>query len=455
MLELFRSRRRAIVWFVEASLLAMLVLAVAGVTVGWDRAIDREHVMRAVVIALVVQGSLYYHGLYGPAPIRGMGTLFSTVMRALALAGAFLWLLFRFLPEGGGARFWAYGLALGGAALVLPAWRTALARVAESARFRCTALVLGSGPLAHACVDAMRNYDAGLVYAGRLVPDGDPTRAEPDVLGTISDLTRIARERNIRHIVVGYTDRRHQFPADELISLKFQGVEIEEGVDFYERVTGQIFVRELRPSQIIFAHGFHVARRTLFLKRALDVFCATVGLVLAAPIMILTAIAIRLDSRGPIFYSQERSGAFGRPFMIYKFRSMRVDAEADGKARWATEDDPRITRVGRFIRKTRIDELPQLWNVLVGEMSLVGPRPERPVFNAQLEKEIPYFKQRLYVKPGLTGYAQVRCRYGASTEDQLEKLQYDLFYIKTFSLWFDLSIMLDTVKVVLCRIGAR
>jgi lipopolysaccharide/colanic/teichoic acid biosynthesis glycosyltransferase len=170
--------------------------------------------------------------------------------------------------------------------------------------------------------------------------------------------------------------------------------------------------------------------------------------------MLLTVIAIKLDSRGPVLYKQVRAGEFGTLFTILKFRSMKTDAEKGG-AQFARENDDRVTRVGRFIRKTRLDELPQLWNVLKGEMSMVGPRPERPVFIEQLEQQVPFFKQRLYVKPGLTGHAQVRCRYGASAEDMLEKLQYDLYYIKSYSVLFDLSIILDTVKVVLLRIGAR
>jgi exopolysaccharide biosynthesis polyprenyl glycosylphosphotransferase len=213
-------------------------------------------------------------------------------------------------------------------------------------------------------------------------------------------------------------------------------------------------VRELKPSQLIFADGFTVRPRTRRLKRLLDLVIAAFGLVLAAPIMLLTAVAIALDSPGPILFRQVRAGELGRPFTLYKFRSMRIDAEQLG-AQFAQENDPRVTRVGRFIRKTRLDELPQLWNVLKGEMSMVGPRPERPVFIEQLEQQVPYFKQRLYVKPGVTGHAQVRCRYGATAEDHLEKLQYDLYYIKSYSVMFDLSIMLDTVKVVLLRIGAR
>jgi exopolysaccharide biosynthesis polyprenyl glycosylphosphotransferase len=197
-----------------------------------------------------------------------------------------------------------------------------------------------------------------------------------------------------------------------------------------------------------------VRRRTLVAKRVFDVLCASLGLVLSLPLLAATAIAVKLDSPGPVLYSQVRAGAFGRTFKIHKLRSMRTDAEKHG-AVWAAEDDPRVTRVGRVIRKLRLDELPQLWNVLVGEMSMVGPRPERPELLAHLEHEIPFFRQRLCVKPGITGHAQVRCRYGASIEDALEKLQYDLYYMKRMSLWFDLSILLDTVKVVLLRIGAR
>jgi sugar transferase (PEP-CTERM system associated) len=453
MLELFRSRRRAIVWFVEASLLAMLVLAATAITVGWSRALDGEQMLRAAAIALVVQASLYYHGLYDLAPVRGALALFRTVFSALVVAGLALWALFLLA---GDRRFFGYACALAGAALLLPAWRMGLQRVAGLPRFRQPTLVLGAGPLAQACVDLVRGpYDTGLVLAGRLVPAGDAAAGHPDVLGTMADLPQVVAERGIRHIVVACAERRGQFPLDALLELKFRGVEIEEGINFYERIAGKLFVRELRPSQLIFADGFHVGRATLVKKRVLDVVLASVGLVLSAPLMLLTAIAIKLDSRGPILYAQERCGAFGQRFTIFKFRSMRVDAEADGRARWAAERDPRVTRVGRFIRKSRLDELPQLWNVLLGEMSLVGPRPERPVFVEELEKQIPYFHQRLFVKPGVTGYAQVRCRYGASTEDQLEKLQYDLFYIKSLSLWFDLSILFDTVKVVLLRIGSR
>jgi sugar transferase (PEP-CTERM system associated) len=453
MLELFRSPRRAVVWFVEASLLALLVMCAAGVRLGWSNAVAGEHFLKAIAISVVAQGSLYYHGLYGPEA-RRPSAMFFTTLRALGVAAALLWATFYLLPSAQIAEG-VFMVALAAAALVLPAWRTAFERVSNSDSFSRPTIVLGAGQLAHACVELIQKEShLGLRFSGVLVRDPEEEARERDVIGLYADLKRVVRERRVGQIIVAYSDRRGSLPVQELLDLKFSGVDIEEGIDFYERVTGKIYVRELKPSQLIFAHGFQIRRGTLLVKRGFDACCAALGLLLATPLMLLTAIAIKLDSPGPILYSQIRAGAFGREFRIFKFRSMRTDAEKNG-AVWAQEDDPRVTRVGSFIRKTRLDELPQLWNVLVGDMSMVGPRPERPVFIEKLNHEIPFFRQRLYVKPGLTGHAQVRCRYGASTEDALEKLQYDLFYIKTFSVWFDLSILIDTVKVVLLRIGAR
>ncbi|AUX22747.1 sugar transferase [Sorangium cellulosum] len=453
MLELFRSPRRTMVWFVEASLLSLLVCCAPGVLVGWEHALDGERFGRTLSISLVAQASLYYHGLYGPEPPRARA-LFLTMFRALGVAAAVLWLAFWIVPDaqmGDGVVL----MSLGAAALVLPAWRAVCHRVLQSESFSRLAVVLGAGELARSCARIIRKDGdvLGLRFAGRLVRDDEPID-EPDVAGRYRDLRRLVEQRGVSAVIVATADRRAALPIEELLELKLRGVEIEEGIELYERVTGKIFVRELKPSQIIFSHGFSVRRRTLVAKRAFDVVCATVGLLLGLPLMALTAVAVKLDSSGPALYSQIRTGAFGKPFRIHKFRSMRTDAEKNG-AVWAMENDPRVTRVGRFIRKTRLDELPQLWNVLVGEMSMVGPRPERPEFIDALEKQIPFFRQRLCVKPGVTGHAQVRCRYGASAEDALEKLQYDLYYMKSFSIWFDISILIDTVKVVLWRIGAR
>jgi sugar transferase (PEP-CTERM system associated) len=441
------------VWFVEASLLSLLVCCAPGVLVGWEHALDGERFGRTLSISLVAQASLYYHGLYGPEPPRARA-LFLTMFRALGVAAAVLWLAFWIVPDaqmGDGVVL----MSLGAAALVLPAWRAVCHRVLQSESFSRLAVVLGAGELARSCARIIRKDGdvLGLRFAGRLVRDDEPID-EPDVAGRYRDLRRLVEQRGVSAVIVATADRRAALPIEELLELKLRGVEIEEGIELYERVTGKIFVRELKPSQIIFSHGFSVRRRTLVAKRAFDVVCATVGLLLGLPLMALTAVAVKLDSSGPALYSQIRTGAFGKPFRIHKFRSMRTDAEKNG-AVWAMENDPRVTRVGRFIRKTRLDELPQLWNVLVGEMSMVGPRPERPEFIDALEKQIPFFRQRLCVKPGVTGHAQVRCRYGASAEDALEKLQYDLYYMKSFSIWFDISILIDTVKVVLWRIGAR
>jgi len=220
-------------------------------------------------------------------------------------------------------------------------------------------------------------------------------------------------------------------------------------------LTGKILLDDLKPSWLIFSDGFRASRITRVLKRMLDLSLSMIGFMLAAPLMALTALAIRLDSPGSVLYSQARVGENGRVFTVYKFRSMRTDAERAGQAVWARDKDDRVTRVGRFIRTTRLDELPQLWNVMRGDMSFVGPRPERPFFVEQLAREIPFYVQRHAVKPGVTGWAQVKYQYGSSIEDAMEKLRYDLYYIKHMSVFFDLTIVLDTVKVVLFGKGAK
>jgi sugar transferase (PEP-CTERM system associated) len=231
-------------------------------------------------------------------------------------------------------------------------------------------------------------------------------------------------------------------------------VRVEDAATTYERITGKILVDDLKPSWLVFSDGFNASRVTRVVKRLFDLACAVAAFVVAAPLMLLTALAIRLDSPGPIFYCQERVGESGRRFTLCKFRSMRIDAE-QGTPVWAADKDDRVTRVGRFIRLTRLDELPQLWNVLRGDMSFVGPRPERPFFVDQLAETIPLYMARHAVKPGITGWAQVKYRYGASVEDALEKLRYDLYYIKHLSLVFDLTILIDTVKVIVSGKGAK
>ena len=275
----------------------------------------------------------------------------------------------------------------------------------------------------------------------------------PRVIGTPRDIVRLVREHGVNRIIVGLADRRGRLPIEELLEAKLQGVRIEEPETMYERLTGKIMLDELKPSWLIFSDGFRARRVTRAVKRGIDVALALVGLALAAPLMILTGLAVRLDSPGPILYAQERVGEHGRVFTLYKFRSMRADAERGTPDVGRATRDDRVTRVGRFIRLTRLDEMPQLWNVLRGDMSFVGPRPERPFFVEQLAEAIPFYRQRHAVKPGVTGWAQVKYRYGASIEDAREKLRYDLYYIKHMSIIFDLTIVFDTIKVILVEEG--
>jgi sugar transferase (PEP-CTERM system associated) len=274
------------------------------------------------------------------------------------------------------------------------------------------------------------------------------------VLGTAADLPRLIVEHEIDRIVVSLTDCRGRLPMRELLQAKLAGIRVEDAATTYERITGKILTEGLKPSSLIFSDGFRVSGRTRFVKRLLDVLLAGVGLVVAAPLMILTALAIQIESGGPVLYRQERVGENGRLFTLFKFRSMRTDAE-NGLPLWAKENDDRVTAVGRLIRLSRIDELPQLWNVLRGDMSFVGPRPERPYFVQRLVQAVPFYVERHAVKPGVTGWAQVKYRYGASIEDAIEKLRYDLYYIKHLSIAFDLTIVIDTVKVILSGKGAK
>ena len=254
-------------------------------------------------------------------------------------------------------------------------------------------------------------------------------------------------------VAVALEDRRGNLPTDELLSCRLAGIEVREREALYEQVTGKLAVEAMRPSYLIFNEGFSRSQRSDLAKRSADIALALLILLLTWPLMLLTALLVRLDSKGPALFSQERVGLNGQRFTLYKFRSMRTDAEKATGPVWAQKDDPRITRSGRFIRKTRLDELPQLFNVLWGHMSLVGPRPERQVFCDDLAHQIPYYNQRHIVKPGLTGWAQINYPYGNTVQDALQKLQYDLFYIKNQSFLFDLSILFQTIKTVVLRKG--
>jgi sugar transferase (PEP-CTERM system associated) len=290
--------------------------------------------------------------------------------------------------------------------------------------------------------------------------DPDPARVgtailNPGVIGTIEDIPSIVRAKKVDRVVVSLVDARGKLPVDKLLEMKLDGVTFDHLASVYEQYTGKIAVENLRPSWLIFSSGFKKSRLLSMSKRLLDVVAAAVGLMLALPLMLLIAVAIRLTSNGPVLYHQRRVGRHGRIFVVHKFRSMRTDAEAESGPVWAARDgDTRVTRLGAVLRRSRLDEMPQFWNVLRGDMSFVGPRPERPEFVSGLTQQIPFYGQRHVVRPGLTGWAQVRYTYGATVEDALQKLQYDLYYIKNLSIALDLFIIFSTVKTVLLRKGA-
>jgi sugar transferase (PEP-CTERM system associated) len=274
-------------------------------------------------------------------------------------------------------------------------------------------------------------------------------------LGSMESLREIVAATRPARIVVGMIERRNRLPVADLLELRFSGNIVEEAATAYERICARVPVRELRPSQLIYSGDTVRLRHALMYQEIINFAVAIAGLIVAAPLMLLTAAAVRLTSRGPVLYRQLRVGMGGKPFTLLKFRSMGTDAEAKTGAVWATKDDPRVTPVGRFIRNTRLDELPQLFNVLKGEMSIVGPRPERPEFVKTLVEQIPYYRQRHAVRPGITGWAQINYKYGETLEDTIVKLEYDLYYIKHISLGLDLYIIFHTLKAMLLSRGAQ
>lgn len=317
-------------------------------------------------------------------------------------------------------------------------------------------LILGTGPLAGRMGDLIPVTDGNYVLSGYVSCSNEPAHVPAEtILETRGKLYETVRREKADKIVVSLSERRGVFPLREIMNCKLSGIEVVDAPSFYEQMTGKLLLENITPSWFIFSEGFRITTLSRIFKRMVDVLCSAAGILLALPFLPLVVLAIKLDSTGPVFFRQVRVGERERNFVLYKFRTMREDAEKGTGAVWAQEKDPRVTRVGDFFRKSRIDELPQLFNVIRGDMSLVGPRPERPEFVENLKKVIPYYSERHFVKPGVTGWAQVRYPYGASVEDALEKLRYDLYYIKNLSLFLDTLIILETVKVVLFRRGGR
>jgi sugar transferase (PEP-CTERM system associated) len=410
-------------------------------------------------IALVTglcQVCFYYNDLYDLTVVHSSRELLIRLLQAAGAASILIALLYLVVPSLAiGDGIFVSSLVIFLVAIV--AWRLLFNRLAYASQLEERVLIVGSGPTARMVARQINSqHDFGYRVVGFIddQPDGHGL-LNPAAIGAPEEIPRIVEDQDVDRIVVALSDRRGRLPIAELLQAKLSGTYVEDATTLYERLTGKILIDDLKPSWLIFSDGFVISRWTRFVKRLFDLLLASVGFVLAAPFTLLTALAVYLDSEGPILYCQERVGEHGRLFTVYKFRSMRVDAEKSGTPVWAQAGDDRVTRVGRVIRLTRLDELPQLWNVLRGDMSFVGPRPERPYFVEQLSREIPFYQQRHAVKPGVTGWAQIKYQYGSSVEDAMEKLRYDLYYIKHLSVAFDLSIVFDTVKVILFGKGAK
>ena len=337
--------------------------------------------------------------------------------------------------------------------------RAAFSRMMDESILKRRVVVYGVGQRTTAISGLRRRSDRrGFEIVGYVQPDGESIAVPPErVLDASEGILTLSTRLDVQEIVVAMEDRRRGFPILGLLECRLAGIEVTELLTFLERETGRVRIDVLNPSWMIFGEGFRRDPVRLFSSRALDLVASALLLILSLPFMLITMVAIKLEDgwRAPVFYGQARVGLAGQPFKVLKFRSMRTDAEREGQAQWAQKSDPRVTRVGAVIRKLRIDELPQILNVLSGQMSFVGPRPERPQFVAELAQKIPYYVQRHCVKPGITGWAQLCYPYGSSEEDALEKLQYDLYYIKNNTLLFDLAILVQTAEVVFMGKGAR
>jgi sugar transferase (PEP-CTERM system associated) len=443
------------------------VLIVAAVCLGamirlgwgaWDLMFVNGDILKALLIAGVCQISLYYADLYELRVVSDRRELFIGVVQALSATSFLLAAIYFWFPRlviGGGVFVVSSSLVL----IAVAAWRIVFEWLTRQVAPRERLLLVGTGPAAVTLAKELfqRRQELGVEIVGFVDPD--PARVgapliNPGVIGTIEDIPAIVRARGVDRVVVSLADARGKLPMDKLLEMKLDGVTFDHLASVYEELTGKIAVENLRPSWLIFSSGFRKSRLLRSGKRLVDLLSATLGLLIASPLMGAVAAAVRLTSAGTIVYRQQRVGQHGRVFTVYKFRSMRSDAEVVTGAVWARKNDDRVTPIGRFLRRTRLDELPQLWNVLIGDMSLVGPRPERPEFVKQLTQQIPFYGQRHVIRPGLTGWAQVRYTYGSSVEDALEKLQYDLFYIKNLTISLDLFIIVSTLKTVLLRRGA-
>ena len=405
--------------------------------------------------AAVVLTTMIAVGVYGSEALRSLRFAGARLLVAVSLAIIALALLDYLLP---GSTFWRstlfYAMALAIALLLLN--RIVVGGILGAHAFRRRVLVLGAGPRARRLLQLGERPGSGFTIVGYIAMSEDrPAIPQPVPRAAIQDLSRHVADLGASEVVLALEERRNALPLKDLLRIKTAGVHVNDFSSFMERETGRVDLDTLNPSWLIFSDGFSSGRAiSSAAKRMFDIAASGLLLALTFPLIALFALLVKFDSRGPAFFRQTRVGLYGQPFTVLKLRSMRIDAEAGG-ARWAEENDPRVTRIGRIMRTLRIDELPQVWTVLKGQMSFVGPRPEVPHFVEDLEEQLPYYAERHMVKPGITGWAQINYPYGASIEDARRKLEYDLYYAKNYTPFLDLLILLQTLRVILWPEGAR
>lgn len=441
--------------FVLLALGAELAWQLRAGQIGFSVAHRPNHAWELFGFAAVMLTAMISVGVYNPESLRSLRYAGARLLVAVSLGTIGLsfmdWLV-------NGAHFWrstlAYAMGISIALLVLN--RLIVGGILGAQAFRRRVLVLGAGHRANRLRHLGDKAESGFVIVGYIgMSDSAPVIEEAINRNAIHNLKRFVENLGVSEVVLALEERRNALPLSDLLRIKTTGVHVNDFSSFIERETGRVDLDTVNPSWLIFSDGFSSGRAVSSVaKRMFDVAASSLLLLLTLPVIAVFALLVKLDSKGPAFFRQTRVGLYGQPFNVIKLRSMRTDAEAGG-AQWATQNDPRVTRIGRFIRKVRIDELPQTWSVLKGEMSFVGPRPERPEFVADLEDKLPYFAERHMVKPGITGWAQINYPYGASIEDSRHKLEYDLYYAKNYTPFLDLLILLQTLRVVLWREGAR
>ena len=465
MIRLFRqyiSPRKTIFIIGEGLLIFLAVSLASHFVLGRDTSVlsmlgNIWH--KVLLITAIAQLSLYFNDLYESEMSGTNIDLAARLIQSVGITSIALAIIYFFWPDMIIGR-WIFFVSLVFLLLFLVSWRILYSIAISKKLLAERAIMIGSDELARDIIHQIETSKDLSYNISSIITHNNQHGADGKLNGFclhfgFDHIFDVAVAENVKSVIVALDEKRGIFPVEQLLKCKVNGINVIDGESFFERVTGKLLVEKISPSWLIFSDGFAKSKTSRAVKRLVDFLLSALLLVLLSPLMLIVAVAIKLTSRGPALFSQERVGENGKVYTLYKFRSMIADAEKESGPVWASEDDPRITRVGKVIRKLRIDEFPQLWNVFKGDMSFVGPRPERPHFVEELGKKIPYYSERFTVKPGITGWAQVKYPYGASEHDALEKLKYDLYYVKNMSLVMDLMVVFHTVKIVLLGRGSR